>query len=66
MAAAALTPKDLSSANVYKDMRDLVARWTSMNVCLILAIMMPPVWTRLEGSTASVCQVREGELNASW
>ncbi|TMS08310.1 Neurogenic locus notch-like protein protein 1 [Larimichthys crocea] len=27
-----------------------------MNACLILAIMMPPAWIRLEVSTASVCQ----------
>lgn len=56
MVVAASTPKALSSVSVFKDMKDLVARWMSMNACLILAIMMPPAWTRLEGSTAFACQ----------
>lgn len=56
---AASTPKAPSSASVYKDTKDLDAKWTSMSACPILAIMMPPAWIRLEGSTASACQVRE-------
>lgn len=58
MVVAASIPKALSSVSVYKDMRVLVARWTSMNACLILAITTPPVWTRLEGSNVFACQVR--------
>lgn len=57
-AVAASTQKALFIASVFKDMRDLAVRWTSMNACLIHAIMMPPVWTRLEDSIASVCQVK--------
>lgn len=58
MVVAVSTPKALSSVSVFKDMKALVVRWTSMNACLTLAIMMPPAWTRLEASTAFVCQVR--------
>lgn len=56
MVAAASTQKGLSSVNVSRDMKDLVVRWMSMNVCLILAIMMPLAWIRSEVFIASVCQ----------
>lgn len=56
-AVAASTPKARSSVSVSKDTRVLAVRWMSMNACPILAIMMLPAWTRLEGSTASACQV---------
>lgn len=57
MVGAASIPKALFSVSVCRGMKDLVARWMSMNACLILAIMMPPAWIKLGGSTAYVCQV---------
>lgn len=58
MAVAASTQRVLSSASASKGMKGLVVRWMSTNACLILATMMPPAWTRSEGSTASACQVK--------
>lgn len=43
MVVAASTLKAPSSVSVFKDMKALAVRWTSMNACLIHAIMTPPV-----------------------